>query len=595
MRALLTALLLSAGTATLAQPVDLLANDEATTAPAASSGGGPKSLLPDDLDMAPAPPIFTPTRPAIRETAQRDADQRDADQADASDAEAEKQELDEPDPLAELAGPTARPDTAGLLNPANGGYGLDLFAGSSGPFLSALLDRIDAPLASRWAQILLQRALLSQAQTPDRIEAADWLASRTGALLSLGSATDAHRLVSAIAIKHYTPALYGVALRSALAAGDPVALCPLSTGASRQIGSPTWQLIDAICLSTLGDDLSATAIFDDMRRRRSIGAFDIGLAERTASAIGGGRRGANPEWSEAGRLTAWRLGLASATGLEIPQELLDSAGLREKAWAARLSGLPLAARARLAPSAAATGAISSDEITRLLAADAQTRTAAERRNSAGGELRAAALANDPAERIAAMRRLWDKAENNDADRLHYGWQVATASAAAGLPISSALAADAAAIAASLNAAGITGAANAWWRVIQQADRSHRAALWAQLVAISDQIPVESSDFERWAGSVTAHRRDLLAAGLNGLGRGNLKARITPVENDWTRALDRAVEAGHAGEVIILSAIGLKGNWSEVPPDYLRRIAAALVAIGRSEEARLIVAEAANRG
>jgi hypothetical protein len=33
----------------------------------------------------------------------------------------------------------------------------------------------------------------------------------------------------------------------------------------------------------------------------------------------------------------------------------------------------------------------------------------------------------------------------------------------------------------------------------------------------------------------------------------------------------------------------------VPPDYLRRIARALVAVGHAPEARLIVAEAATRG
>jgi hypothetical protein len=73
------------------------------------------------------------------------------------------------------------------------------------------------------------------------------------------------------------------------------------------------------------------------------------------------------------------------------------------------------------------------------------------------------------------------------------------------------------------------------------------------------------------------------------------AEIAPLANEWTRALDRARAAGRAGEVIVLAASALRGGWAEVPPDYLRRIASALVAVGHAPEARLIVAEAARRG
>ena len=60
-------------------------------------------------------------------------------------------------------------------------------------------------------------------------------------------------------------------------------------------------------------------------------------------------------------------------------------------------------------------------------------------------------------------------------------------------------------------------------------------------------------------------------------------------------MDRAVASRHAGEAMLLAASALRGSWAEVPPDYLRRIAAALVILGYKSEAALIVAEAANRG
>lgn len=487
-----------------------------------------------------------------------------------------------------------QPERAGVLTLATGGYAADQFVGSDARFLATLLDRIDAPLASRWMQILLQRALLSRADAPSEMPAADWVAARARALQAMGSGTDAHRLVSAIDPNRYTPRLYGAALGAALASADPVALCPLSTVARARNIAPTWELVDAMCLSVLGDDIGSTAQFDALRRRNNITAFDIGLAERVASTTGPARRGANPEWGEAGgRLTAWRIGLASAASFEIPSDLLKTATAAQQGWIARLPNLPLSQRREAAVSAAAIGAISSTEINRLLAADATGRDSAQVNRSPAGLLRRANVAPEMSDRLAALRQLWTGGAEDSLER--YGWQVAGALAAARVPPSSGLSEYAPAIAESLLSAGMTTPAVAWWAAANDADNATRADLWAQLVAVSPQVPVDNGLFERWAKRVPAHRANLLAAGLEGLGRGSPGGRVPALENGWTRALDRAVAAGRSGEVLVLAATAFRGNWAEVPPDYLRRIAAALVATGHAAEARLIVAEAANRG
>ncbi|MFN3371655.1 MAG: hypothetical protein ACK4Z0_09025, partial [Sphingomonadaceae bacterium] len=408
-----------------------------------------------------------------------------------------------------------------------------------------------------------------------------------------GAGADAHRLVSRIAIDSYTSRLYAVAAQAALASADPMALCPLSPTARLVIETPTWVLADAMCLSILGDDVGASILFDRLRRRNLVDGFDIGLAERVASAAGGGRRGANPEWSELGELTAWRIGLAAAAGLDLPDDRIAGATPAQKAWIARLPGVSIERRAALAPEAAAIGALSSAELNRLLAAEAATLAAGQVAASPGGQLRTAHAGEEVAQRIEAMKALWGRARPGTL--AHYGWQVATAPAAARVPPSAGLAADAAGLVASLNAAGIVQPAARWWQAVSQADSDARAAAWAQLVAVSPAVPLERDLYDRWAGTVPPHRAQLLAAGLAGLGRGQVGAAAPVLENDWTRALDRAVAAQRAGEVILLVAAGLQGQWAEVPPDYLRRIAAALVAVGHAAEARLIVAEAANRG
>lgn len=559
---------------------------EAQTPP----GGAPKSLLPDDFDETPAP--VTPDAPGTIDPGAAGGF-APVPLPPADPVVSEVAEVTPPDPLVELAGPTLRPDLAGILAPGTGGLPATLFEGGDSRFLATLLNRIDAPLASRWAQILLQRALLSVQPAPPPLNPADWVAARGAALAAIGAGADAHRLLSRIAIDSYTARLYAVAAQAALTSADPMALCPLSPTARLVIETPTWVLADAMCLSVLGDDVGSSILFDRLRRRNLVDGFDIGLAERVASAAGGGRRGANPEWSELGELTAWRIGMAAAAGLALPDDRIAGATPAQKAWIVRLPGVSIARRAALAPEAAATGALSSAELNRILAAEAATLAAAQVASSPGGQLRTAHAGEDVARRIAAMTALWGRARPGTP--AHYGWQVATAPAAARIPPSAGLSAEAAALVASLNAAGIVAPAARWWQALAGADSDERAAAWAQLVAVSPAVPVERDLYDRWAGTVSSHRARLLAAGLAGLGRGQVGQPAPLLDNDWTRALDRAVAARRAGEVIVLVATGLQGSWAEVPPDYLRRIAAALVAVGLAAEARLIVAEAANRG
>jgi hypothetical protein len=576
----------------------LLAEQPATAqaaSPQPAPAGAPKSLLPDDI----AEPTSAPqgavegavsTLPDGSPTPLQGFEPLPP-------AETTLPEIPEPepsDPLAELAGPTVAPERAGLLTPALGGYRADLFAGSDARFLSALLDRIDAPLASRWGQVLLQRALLTTADAPGPINPADWVAARASALVRMGAGADAHRLVSRIAIDRYTARLYSAAAVSAVAAGDPMALCPLSPLARAVTESPTWELADAMCLSILGDEVGASALFDRLRRGKDMSAFDIGLAERVASATGGSRRGANPEWTEAGGgLTAWRLGLASAAGLEIPAELVAAAPVSQKAWYVRLPGQSLDSRAGLAALVAATGAISTAELNRLLAAQADELDPRAAGNSPGGRIRTAMVAADVQDRIDAMQALWSEAP---ADSLPaYGWQVATAPAAARIVPAASRAQAAPGLVASLLAAGIMPSAERWWPAVADAGDDSRAAVWALLSPVSARVPLESGLFDSWSRTVPQHRAQLLAAGLEGLGRGRVGPAIAALDNDWTRALDRAVAARRAGEVMLIAATGLQGEWAEVPPDYLRRIARALVAVGHAPEARLIVAEAATRG
>ena len=69
-------------------------------------------------------------------------------------------------------------DHVGLIDEQSGGFAPTAFAHSDGRFLTTLMQRLDAPIASRWASILLRRALVSRSDTPSGVEPADWVAER---------------------------------------------------------------------------------------------------------------------------------------------------------------------------------------------------------------------------------------------------------------------------------------------------------------------------------------------------------------------------------------------------------------------------------
>jgi hypothetical protein len=389
--------------------------------------GAPTSILPDVLDEDPAAPgepeaaapILPPDLPAPEASAPA------FDDAVAAVIPPAAEEAP-PDPLADLVGPLTLPENAGLLDARNGGLPPDLFAASDARFAGTLLRRLDAPVASRWVQILLTRALLTRATPPQGLNPGDWLAARGEALVAIGAAADAHRMIARVLPDRYTEGLYRVAANAAIASGDPIALCPLSPTARSLFDDGFWTMTDAMCLSIAGDEFGASQLFDRLRRQNEVAGFDIGLAERLSSAVGGGRRGANPEWGEVDRVTAWRIGLASAAGLDVPDTLVAAAGPAEKAWIVRLAGQSLARRAALAPAAAAIGAISSAEIGRILAAEAATLDPGAVGESPGGQLRTAMLAADPADRQAALAAVLARGDADTPDR--YGWTVAAAAA-----------------------------------------------------------------------------------------------------------------------------------------------------------------------
>ncbi len=490
-------------------------------------------------------------------------------------------------------------DLIGPLQPGNFGLAPDAFGRSNGFMLRAIMRHLDAPLASRWASIVLRRTLLSRVPAPAGVQPVDWVAERTALLLRMGEADAARALVQAVDVEHYTPRMIEAASETALATADPAALCPLVGPARSLSQDQVWMLADGMCAALEGEAARASGIIDQMRDRNGQ-SIDLQLAEKVVGTGAETRRAAELRWDGVGQITPWRFGLASATGAAIPDALINNAGPRILAWLARAPMVPLERRLGAASTAAAIGVLSSHSLAEIYSLQLDLTDPAEAAGTVGARLRTAWVEQDPGRRLEAMRNLWTESE---APVERQARLILTAGAAARIPASADYVADAPGLIASMLSAGMDGEAARWGAVIEANGAADKAWALLALGAPRLNVPVDTGRIAAFAGaddSPGQRRGPMLVAGLAGLGRISMEqassAGFRPGADDiWTQAIDRAAQAREPGTVALLAGVGLQSaGWEGVAPDYLFRIVRALRMVGMDFEARMIAAEAVAR-
>ena len=558
--------------------------------------GDPKALPPPENKATPAtPPPQAPQTPAVSSPAVQETT--------GLDEEGELDEFERPRPTNYFSIPgDPRPvDTVGLLEPGDYGLGPQAFGRDNGAFLAALVQRIDAPLPSRWVQILLRRALLSRIASPAAVHPVDWVAARADLLVRMGEADAARMLVQSVDVENYTPRMVEAAARAALATSDIGGLCPL-IGPARS-SRTVWKLAEAMCAALEGEPARASALADEARRRGDIGGIDFRLAEKFIGAGAEARRAATLEWEQVPGLTPWRAGLAGAVGAEIPARVVASSPLQVQAWIARAPMIPLEQRLGAASTAASLGVFSSEALVEAYSLMLDQTDIAEVEGTVGDRLRTAWAHRDLGTRVNALRELWREPQS---PRERYARLILTAGAAARVPATVDRAGDADELIASMLSAGMDRAAAAWSNVVAEDDGD---LAWALLAVGSPRPTVDLSsgrieDFADGDESAGHRRAQLLVAALAGLGRiGNEDAMGLASSlgtnlggsDRWSQRIDQAARDRAAGTVALLAAAGMQTeDWYGVPPAYLFRIVRALRTVGLEFEARMIAAEAITR-
>ncbi|GFZ83520.1 MULTISPECIES: hypothetical protein [Sphingobium] len=558
----------------------------------------PGTQPPRPAPGTPAPPVgSTPAAPIVPPSfaITDEAGDNAAEPMSEEELAAEKQKYDLPENAHRSL------DRVGPLTPEQRGLAPNAFGAQSGQFLAALMKETRAPITSRWASILLRRALLSATDTPRDIDGADWVAERAWLLLRMGEADSARLLVQSVDSDRFTPRLYAIAMQTYLATADPAGLCPLSVGALRFSKEPGWDMTRAICPALSGDQGSASGALNQAQRRGVVRGIDYRLAEKVVGTGFNARRSVKIEWDAVDRLTAWRFGLATALNVEIPDDLYATAGPHVRAWEARAPALSAVRRLPGAEVAARLGVFSSQALVGFysqLQSDGDVPANAADRVDA---LRTAYAGSGTDERLQAMRTVWQNEARPDFVGL-----IATARAAAALPVSELSARDAANLVAAMFTAGYDRSAAQWSRLAAQADGDGAADLWALLAvgAPSAVVEIGSGRVSSFAKDADPHKAQMLIAALAGLSRLNAQDGAALAQDHgfdlaaasrWSRAIDAAAGRGEKGSVALLAAVGMQtADWNRLPAFHLYHIVAALHRVGLDPEARMIAAEAMTR-
>ena len=485
----------------------------------------------------------------------------------------------------------------GVLAAGNIPFPAKAFGATDGRTLAVLMQRLGAPVASRWVSIALRRALMSPLDTPKHINGADFAAERAWLLLRMGEANAARGVINDVDSDNYTTRMLQVAMQVSLATADPGGLCGIADRGNQYIHQRGWALAKAMCAGLAGKPNEAGQLLDQARGGTPASDIDNLLAEKILGTGAQGRRAVTLEWGGITRLNAWRWGLATATGEEVPASLYNTAGPQVRYWQALAPQLSPRARAAAAELAATAGVFSNAGLVDLYSEIAEGDDANTAEGGVARDLRTAYADGNISDRIKAIRGLWAQATS---PRTQYARLILTARAASWIP-ADAKAEEPEKLIASMLSAGYEAKAMEWRQVVP------RGTIAWGLLALGDPGtpgPVAYGDFDTFKDAAGQRRAQLAFAGLAGLGRftpadAQQGAQALGVEigaqNDWTRAIDAAGRRGDTGMVALLAAVGMQSRvWDNVSPEALFHIVAAMRAAGMGSYARMVAVEAVTR-
>ena len=529
------------------------------------------------------------------------------------------------------------PDSVGLLDPSQGGFGPDLWKETKKVLVEKLLPKLATTTQSRFSRDLMLKLLLSRAPAPQGAYpgatrtiqgSSSLLTLRVERLLALAEVESAAKLIRLAPAESASEAHARVEVDSLFFLNDNSGACSKVRSSIRQYRGSYWQQANAFCLALAGDHARSSMVADILRERKA----GIGLAFFTlVDALGGDEHAVVDSLPDPGALT---LAMMRAANRNLPDDSIASgrpAVLRAVSLSPNAS---LALRLDAAERAFAVGALSIAELTELYSAVelspdqlANPLPAAEARWGPRARallLRAASSADQKTVQAEILRQAWDLSREKGGHAIMLRASVPVVVTIEPTAELIWFAVDAAR---TLFSAGRTNEAMAWYRLAEsdsqanEESRSMADALWplAQIADDKDELTWRSDGLVEWQkaaersgnDSALIRRRALMVyCVLQALGEpigpdewtdllGATSTRTTagigpiPAPNAalW-HALGQASEQHQLGLTVLLALLALgEGSASAAHPLTVTNAIVALEGVGLKQEARRLALEA----
>ncbi|MFQ5985024.1 MAG: hypothetical protein ACE5LL_05855 [Alphaproteobacteria bacterium] len=514
-------------------------------------------------------------------------------------------------------------DTIGLLAGDEGGFGMDMWRGTSRAVVETLLPRLPAGTTSAAVNGLMRRLLLSTATPPEGPANADLLSLRTERLTAMGDSFAVGQLMRAASVRPTDGTLARALVDGLLLGADNARACPQIRKWVRQFDDPYWQKALIFC-QALANEHAATALGIELLRESGT-PVDPAFATLVL-AVGGDREA---RLTSLPNPTALHVAMLRAARLPVPADTVETAGpgvLRAVASAAKA---PAELRLRAAERAEMMGALTPEAVAELYGSvpftPEELANPLARTQEDQGPLARALLYQASQVQVVPTARAEALQKALGVAREAGGFGAFATAARVHLPAlvemrpSPELVWFAGDAARALLATGEFEAALGWLRLAEaqgnvNAEAAAAAtALWP-LVKVADTagtLPWDEAQVTAWweaqrdlAEPERRARGALLLALFSALGEEvsgpTLTALLEGPLLDWTEApnpglwsaLTGAVEKGRVGETVLLSLLALdRRGPGHTSPLALGAVVGSLGKVGLGAEARALAVEA----
>ncbi len=171
-------------------------------------------------------------------------------------------------------------DSIGTLSELEGGFGTEMWAGSSRPFVVQLLSLLPKQMSSPTQRDLARRLLLTRAEAPQSdAPKVPLIFLRVNALYLMGDYESAMKLMEAASPVKPDEALLKIRAEILFHRYDIKKACALVQGDAQEFKNAYWKQSQAFCLAANGNETQAMLLSDILAEREDVidPAFFVGM------------------------------------------------------------------------------------------------------------------------------------------------------------------------------------------------------------------------------------------------------------------------------------------------------------------------------